>query len=169
MSIRDLVPRRGDKAVQVRRVEDALPAFHRAIDSLFSDFFRGFDLAPFARFFDEPWNTGVPSLNVEDGDAEYKVSVEVPGWDEKDIEVTLSGDVLTIKGERKTESEEGEKGENGYRSQQSYGSFSQSVRLPAEVDPDKVTATCSRGVMTVTLPKTEEARKNVRKIEVKAG
>ena len=169
MSIKDLVPWRGDKAVRVRRVEDALPAFHHAFDSLFNEFFRGFDLMPFGQFSDQPWAATAPALDVKETDTEYTVTAELPGWDEKDIEVSLSGDVLTIKGEQGTESEEGEKDTDDYRLQKRYGSFSQSVRLPAEVDQEKVSATCKRGVLTVTLPKTEEAQQKVRKIQVQTA
>ncbi len=168
MSIKDLVPWKTDRDVEVRRAEDALPAFHRAFDDLFDRFFRGTELTPF-RELGHAWGAGMPALNVEESDKEYRVCAEVPGWDEKDIDITLSGDTLTIKGEHKDESEEGEKGAEGYRYQRRYGSFQRSVRLPAEVDRDHVEATCERGVLTVKLPKTPEAQKQTRKIEVKAG
>lgn len=168
MAIRDLVPWRAEREVPVRRAEEALPAFHRAFDDFFDQFFRGFDLTPFQAFGDG-WATAAPALDMEETDKEYKVSAELPGWDEKDIDVTLSGDTLTIKGEKKEESEEGKEGSEGYRYQSRYGSFHRSVRLPAEVDRDKVEAACERGVLTVTLPKTEEAQKQTRKIEVKSA
>ena len=169
MAIRDLVPWNRNRDVQVRRVGDALPAFHRAFDSLFDDFFRGFDLAPFGRSFDELWNSRLPALDLQESEKEYTVRAELPGWDEKDIEVSVTGDTLTIKGEQQSESEEGEKDSDGYRQSARYGAFRRSIRLPAEVDRDRVSAATNRGVLTVTLPKTEAAQKQSRKIEIKAA
>ncbi len=169
MSIKDLVPWRHERAVDVRRLDDALPAFHRAFDSLFDEFFRSFGLVPSGRFFDEPWGLQASGLDFDETDSAYTVSTEVPGWDEKDIEVTVSGDTLTIRGQRQEEVQQGEKGAPGYRVQRSSGSFQRSTRIPDGVDRDRISATCSRGVLTVTLPKTEQARQQTRKIEVKAA
>jgi HSP20 family protein len=83
------------------------------------------------------------------------VSAELPGMDDEDIEVSLSRDVLTISGEKKQEKEE--KGRDYYRAERSYGSFRRSIPLPAEVNADKVDAVFSKGVLTITLPKTAKA------------
>ena len=108
MSIRNLVPWRGDKSVPVRRAEEALPAFHRLFDDFFDSFFRGLELAPFGRV-GEFWDTSSPVLDLKETDEEYQVSAELPGWDEKEIQGSLSGDVLTIRGEHEEEKDEGEK------------------------------------------------------------
>jgi HSP20 family protein len=120
-------------------------------------------VAPF-RFL-EPKSTGdlVPRLDVSETEREIKVTAELPGMDEKDVNVTLEGDVLTLKGEKKAEAEE--KGKNFHRVERTYGSFQRVITLPAEVDATKVTAGFKKGVLTVTLAKSPAAQ--TRKIEVK--
>jgi HSP20 family protein len=86
--------------------------------------------------------------------------------DEKDIDVRLSEDTLTIRGEKKEEREEREEG-NYYVSERRYGSFQRSFRVPKGIDPDKVDANFQKGVLTITLPKTPEAQQKAKKIEVK--
>jgi HSP20 family protein len=103
---------------------------------------------------------------VSETDKEIKVSAELPGMDEKDIDVSLTRDSLTIKGEKKQETED--KGEDYYRMERSYGSFTRSIPLPIEVDTDKVQATFKKGVLEITLPKTARAIQETRKIPVKA-
>ena len=105
-----------------------------------------------------------PSLDVSETDSEYVVKVEVPGIDPKDIEISLMNNLLTIKGEKKQEKEEKE--ENYHLIERSYGSFTRSIRLPSQVQNDKINATYKNGVLKVTLPKTEEAKKKEIKIKV---
>ena len=150
----------------MRRGDDLFSAFHRQMDRLFDEFFRDFSLAPF-RGVDESWGAYVPSIDVKENEKEFQISAELPGMDDKDVEVSITGDVLTIKGEKKLEKEE-EEDKGYYRRERAYGSFQRRIQLPAEVDTDKVSAHFKKGVLTVTLPKTEEAQKAVRKIEVKA-
>jgi HSP20 family protein len=108
----------------------------------------------------------VPAMDFVERDKEYVVSAELPGLDEKNLEVKLSGDVLTIHGEKKEEQEEERP---TYRvSERRYGSFQRSVQLPADVDAEKIDARFVKGVLTVTLPKSEEAMKKQRNVEVKA-
>ena len=95
-----------------------------------------------------------------------KVTAELPGVDEKDVEVTLTDDLLTIKGEKKREQE---KKEEAYHAvERSYGSFARSLRLPFAVDQSKVDAKFKKGVLTITMPKPPEAQKSAKKIEIKA-
>jgi HSP20 family protein len=84
------------------------------------------------------------------------LTAELPGLEAKDVEVSVTGDMLTIKGEKKTEKEE--KDERRHLVERTYGAFSRMVRLPAPVAADKIQATFKNGVLTVTLPKTEEAK-----------
>lgn len=113
-----------------------------------------------------PWEGDwAPSVDVSETGKEVIVRAEAPGMDPKDIDISLVGNRLTIKGERKQEKEEKE--ENYYRSERIYGSFSRTVQLPAEVDENKIDATYKDGVLKITMPKTRE--EGVRKIEVKAG
>jgi HSP20 family protein len=92
------------------------------------------------------------------------VKAEVPGMDPKDIDISLSNGVLTIKGKKKQEREEKE--ENYHLLERSYGSFTRSVQLPGEVQSDKISASYRNGVLKVTLPKSEEAKKKEIKIKV---
>lgn len=124
---------------------------------------RFFDLRHFRRFTDEgEW---MPSVDFSETAKEIIVNAEIPGVEAKEIDVNLKGNVLTIKGERKREHEEKE--ENFHRIERSYGSFYRSLRLPAEVDREKIKATYKKGVLRITMPKTKkEAGK---KIEISAG
>ncbi|HQP29278.1 MAG TPA: Hsp20/alpha crystallin family protein, partial [Syntrophales bacterium] len=97
---------------------------------------------------------------------EVVVKAELPGIDEKDLDVSLSEHALTIKGEKKEEKED--QGKGYYRMERSYGSFHREIPLPASIDAKKVEAAFKNGLLTVTLPKTEEARKADRKISVKS-
>ncbi len=105
-----------------------------------------------------------PSLDVSETDTDYIVKVEVPGIDPKDIDISLMNHLLTIKGEKKQEKEE--KDENYHLIERSYGSFTRSIRLPSQVQTDKINATYKNGVLKITLPKTEEAKKKEIKIQV---
>lgn len=92
-----------------------------------------------------------PALDFKETPDAFVATVEVPGIDPKELEVNVEGQVLTVKGEKKQEREE--KGEQYYRMERSWGAFARSLRLPAPVDADKVTAAFKNGVLTVTLPK----------------
>jgi HSP20 family protein len=105
-----------------------------------------------------------PSLDLSETKNDLVVKAEIPGIDPKDIDISLSNDILTIKGEKKQEKEEKE--ENYHFIERSYGSFSRSIRLPREVQSDKIDASYKNGVLKVTLPKSEEAKKREIKIKV---
>jgi HSP20 family protein len=164
MAIRDLIPwreRGGD--VSVRRSEAASPFFalHREVNRLFDDIFRGFDLSPFGsdRFFDRTF--GWPKLEVSETDKEIKVTAELPGLDEKDVDVELANGVLAIRGEKKTESDDTDR----LFSERYYGRFER--RIPVDdVEEDSVAASFKNGVLTVTLPKIPAARQKVKRIAI---
>jgi HSP20 family protein len=104
-------------------------------------------------------------VDVSETEKEIIVNAEIPGVEAKDIDVNLDGNVLTIKGERKREHEEKE--ENFHRIERSYGSFYRALRLPTEVDGERIKATYKKGVLRITMPKSKkEAGK---KIEISAG
>ena len=106
-----------------------------------------------------------PAINIAESDGEYKVTAELPGMDEQDIELSLHRDHLTIKGEKKQEHEEKS---NGYhRVERSYGSFQRTIPLPQEIDADKVAANFQKGVLTVTLPKLPELQSGAKRIAIK--
>jgi len=149
-----------------REWEYPFGAFQREMNKLFDDFFGGFDLSPWAPVEKRLSTPFTPHIDVSETDKEIKVSAELPGMDEKDIDVSLTRDTLTIKGEKKQEAED--KGEGYYRMERSYGSFTRSIPLPIEVDTDKVQATFKKGVLEITLPKTARAIQETKKIPVKA-
>jgi HSP20 family protein len=164
MSVRDLVPVKRGRDVTVRRGEEANPflALHREMNRLFDDVFRGFDVAPFGvdRGFER--TIGWPNIEVSDTDKELKVTAELPGLEEKDIELELSNGVLAIKGEKKTETEDKDR----LFSERYYGRFER--RIPVEdVEEDKANASFRNGVLTVTLPKTAQAQRQVKRIAIK--
>lgn len=105
-----------------------------------------------------------PSLDISETKDNIVVKAEVPGMDSKDIDISLANDVLTVKGEKKQEKEE--KDENYHRVERSYGAFSRSIRLAREVQGDRIKATYKNGVLKITLPKSEEAKKKEVKIKV---
>ncbi len=128
----------------------------REIDRLFEDFLGERSLAP-----EMEWT---PSVDISETKDAVIIKAELPGLDPKDIDISLRGDILTIKGEKKQEVEE--KDENFHRIERRYGFFSRSIPIPAEVDADRIEATYKRGVLRIVLPKKEEAK--ARQIPVKS-
>lgn len=106
------------------------------------------------------------AVDVFEDDKSYKISAELPGLDEKDIEVTISDDSITLKGVKSEEKEE--KGKNRFYSERSYGEFRRSFALPKDADRKMIEAKFAKGVLTVAIPKNAVAKK-VEKIEVKAA
>jgi HSP20 family protein len=148
-----------------RNEVDPFRALRKEMDALLNDWaggFRPLSLSGEARFS--------PSVDVSETDQEIRIVADLPGVSEKDVEVTLSGDMLTIKGERKSEKDEKkeEKGHTWHRVERSFGSFQRSMRMPAGIDPAKVAAEFKNGVLTVTLPKPAELQKQSKRIEIKS-
>jgi HSP20 family protein len=113
-----------------------------------------------------PEETGwIPALDVFEKDNKLVVKAEIPGMKEEDIDVSVVGDTLTIKGERKSETEV--KDEDYYRCERSYGSFFRSIPLPSAVDANKIEANYEDGVLEVTLPKTAAAKRKKVKVAAK--
>lgn len=131
----------------------------REMDRLWEDFF-----GPGRRALQPMEQIWAPALDVSESGDRVTIKAEVPGMDVKDIEISMVGDVLTIKGEKKAEKEE--KGESFHIMERSYGSFSRGVRLPAPVHAEKIEATYKDGVLTITCPKKEEVKPKA--IEIKA-
>ncbi len=159
------------KVTQARPgVPDVWQSFRNDMDRWVDRFgtgFGGFGFPQFPRLFDlEPSVTAsVPAVDLAETEKAFTVTAELPGMDEKDIDVSVTGDLLIIKGEKRQEKEE--KNKNYYLSERSYGEFQRSLSLPAGVDRDKIAAEFSKGVLTVTLPKSPEAQQQQKKIEVK--
>jgi len=147
--------------IRWRKGEDwGLTQMRREMDRLFDRFFESWPFRGFAE-------TGqwMPSVDVSETDKELIVRAELPGIDAKEIDISLSGNMLTIKGERKHEREE--KKENFHLVERSSGSFSRTLQLPADVIADKINATYKDGVLHITMVKTKAEA--ARKIEVKTG
>jgi HSP20 family protein len=122
-----------------------------------------FDVDPFRRA--KAAFTGMPAVDVTETENGYKVVAELPGMDEKNIEVKIANGMLTIKGEKQEDKEE-EK-QDYYIRERSFGSFERTFQVPDGVDLDKLDASFKKGVLTVTMPKTVEAQKAEKKITVK--
>jgi HSP20 family protein len=165
MQIKKLVPGK-TRAPETRAESSPMHALQREINHVFEGFWNQFD-RPLASWFGERAFTTEPRIDVAETDSGIEITAELPGMDEKDIEVSVSDDLLTIKGEKKAEREEKKKGY--YLSERSYGSIYRSLQLPAGIDGSKAMAAFKQGVLTVTAPKSAEAESKVKKIEIKKG
>jgi HSP20 family protein len=156
--------RESGKMDMLRKDESDVMRFRNEMDRIFDNFFSDpFGLLPISRVE----SAFTPRVDVVETEKEVKVTAEIPGMDEKDIQVTLMDDRLTISGEKSSEHEE--KTGQYHRMERSYGSFRRDVVLPAEVETDEVDAVFSKGVLTITLPKLAESVKRTRKIPVQKG
>ena len=161
MSFRDLSLFRKKSVPIKRETHDPFSLMHRDMDSLFDDFFKGFELEP---FFGPDISSYSPKVDVKESEKEIKVLAELPGMDEKDINVTLNRDSLTLRGEKKEEKEDNDKGY--HRLERSYGSFCRTIPLPVEIESDKVSASYKKGILTVTIPKSKKAIEEKKKIKI---
>jgi HSP20 family protein len=162
MAIKDLIPwNNGGREVGIHRGADVNPFFalHREMNRIFDDVFRGFDLAPFGstRTLN---GLGWPQIDIDETDKEVRITAELPGLDEKDVSLEIANGVLSISGEKKTESED----KTRRFSERYYGRFERRIPLQ-DVEEDKASAAFKNGVLTVTVPKSAEA-KNVRRIAI---
>jgi HSP20 family protein len=168
MAIRDLIPwsRQENRlpapvGAERDRADHPLMSLHREVNRLFDDVFRGFG-APALGGFDRGF--AWPSLELGETDNEVRITAELPGLDEKDVDITVEEGVLTLRGEKKAEVEDKDRG----YTERSYGRFERRIGLPRGIERDKASATFQNGVLTVTLPKSEAANENVRRIPVDA-
>lgn len=151
---------------------DSLTGLRDEMNHLFDEFFTGFEGRRPALFRGrEPgWLLShlrgemVPAVDVAEDDKIVKLTAELPGMKEEDVEIVLRDDMLTVKGEKKSEREE--KKESYHLTERRYGSFERTFRLPETADADKITAAISDGVLTVTIPKKAAAKKAEKKIKV---
>lgn len=168
MSVRDLIPWSRGNGNQVPSVfrdgdRDPVLSLHREMNRLFEDVFRGFGSGLPSLSGASAFGGGWPSVEITDGEKEIKVTAEVPGLEEKDIEVLLDDGVLTLKGEKRSETEDKDR----QFSERFYGRFERRIPLGTEVKEDMVDARFRNGVLTVTLPKSEKAQSQVRRITIK--
>jgi HSP20 family protein len=143
----------------------------RLFDSLDGGFWRSafprslYGMVPFGR--GEPMLTAVPAVDVTETDKAYEIMAEMPGMDEKNVEVSFANGILTIKGEKKEDKEETKK--DYYLKERTFGSYQRAFQVPDMVDADKIEATFLKGVLTIRLPKSMDVQKATKKIEVKAA
>jgi len=157
MNPKSLIPVSRDRSA----VGSPFMSLQREIDRLFNDFTHNFP------YFELKPNGGklMPSTDLTETDKEIEITAELPGLEEKDVQISLADNRLTIRGEKKAEKEQSDK---NYRMiERSYGSFERTVELPEGVNPDDVKATIAKGVLTVKVPK--PAPVQAKKIEVKSA
>jgi HSP20 family protein len=171
MNMRDLIPWGRERAAvpyedpwsRERGMSGSHPflALHREMNRLFDDLFRGFDMPSTLGRMGAGW----PSIELSETDKELKLTAELPGLEEKDVEVLLDDGMLTIKGEKRSEGEDKDKGSRF--SERFYGRFSRQIPI-GDVDESKIDASFKNGVLTVTLPKTAQAQQKAKRIPVNA-
>lgn len=164
MSLKSLIPfARTVAPTRTAYDFDPFAAMRRDLDRAFDDVFKGFGsgVAPVA--------ITAPRMDVKETDAGIEITAELPGVDEKDIEVELADDIVTIRGEKKVEKEEGDKEKGYHLTERAYGSFARSVQLPYGAEGDKVTADFSKGVLKVVVPRPAEVEAKTKKIAIKAN
>ena len=167
MALKELIPwKKNNNGELAMNREPAHPfdEFRREMDQLFDGFLS--EWPGRTSLLDRRLGSFVPQVDLAETDKEVRITAELPGLDEKEVEVTLTQGVLTIKGEKREEHQEN-KGDI-HRSECRYGMFERSVQLPADIDADKAKASFKNGVLKVTLPKTAEAQSNRRRIPVES-
>jgi HSP20 family protein len=142
MNLKSLLPVGRDRSV----ANSPFVSLQREIDRLFDDFTRGFPT-----FSGNGATALMPSMDVSETDKEIEITAELPGLEEKDVQINMSDNLLTIRGEKKAEKEQKDK---NYRLvERSYGSFERTLELPEGVSPDAIKANIAKGVLKVTIPK----------------
>ncbi|MDC9824065.1 Hsp20/alpha crystallin family protein [Devosia sp. ZB163] len=131
------------------------------IDHMFEDFAQGFSLP---RGLGSGNGDMLPSIDMHEKDGKVMISAELPGVEEKDIEISVDEGMLTISGEKRSEVED--KSDGTYRTERSFGRFSRSIRLPFDVDPQKVDARFVNGVLKLTIERPAEAEPRIKKIAI---
>jgi len=141
----------------------SLTSLRREMDRLFDDFgTSGWPVPGAMRLMaDMP---PIPAMDLVESDGGYEITAELPGIDPKDVDLKVSGDMLTLKGEKREESET--RDDNRHVSERRYGSFQRTLRLPPDANSDRIEARTANGVLKVTIPKSEEAKAKEKKIEI---
>jgi len=161
MALRDLITwGRDQPSVPSQRGEEVSPflTLHREMNRLFDDVFNSFGNTPSLLGRLPAW----PSVEVVQSDQDIRVSAELPGLDEKDVEVLVDADVLTIRGEKRAETEDKER----CFTERTYGRFERVIPLPFAVEEDKAEASFNNGVLTVTLPRSAKAEDRAKRIAI---
>lgn len=163
MQIKDLIPWvRKDSAPESKSGDgNPIATLQREMNQVFESFWNRFG------HLEWPWGSGEARSDMVETDNAIEISIELPGMEMKDIELTVTDDMLTLKGEKRIERQEEKRGY--YLSERSYGAIYRTIPLPPGVDGDKAQASFKNGVLTIRLPQTPEAQAKVKRIEVKSG
>lgn len=161
MSWKDLVPFKKSRVLVRKNNGHPLDRLRDEMDALFDDFYRGFPMEPLSAHHTTSFN---PSIDIAETDKDIKVIAELPGMDDKDIEVNINSDSITIRGEKKEEKKD--KGQDYYHVERSYGSFIRTIPLSVEIEGDKAEAHFKKGVLTVKVPKSAKAIESKKKIPI---
>lgn len=164
MNLRSLMPIGRDRKI-VRRDAGPFESLQREVDRVFDEFTRGFSSFAFPTLSSTGGPELSPRIDVTETDKDFEITAELPGLQEKDVQVNLADNVLTIRGEKKAEKEEKDK--NYHLVERSYGSFERSLELPEGVNADMIKASIANGVLKVSVPKPTPAQ--VKKINVKSA
>src|SRR5437660_710463 len=166
MAITDIIPWNKNRALATRRqdVVDPFNMLRRDIYRVFGDFLGDWRWPERMNLLDRQMGSFMPDIDVKETENEFRVTTDLPGMDEKDLEVTFVEGALSIKGEKREEHEE-EKG-NTFHAERRYGAFQRMVPLSSDIDLNRAKATFKKGVLKITLPKTENARSNRKTIPV---
>jgi HSP20 family protein len=169
MNLRSLIPMR-DRTGVARYEANPYGSLQREVDRLFEEFSRGLPMLATPALA-----SILPSIDVTETDKEIEITAEMPGLERKDVEISIQDDMLTIRGEKKLESDQDDKkdkadknannNKNYHLSERSYGVFLRVLQLPPGIDPSTVQATMSNGVLKIKIPK--PAKNQAKKIEVK--
>jgi HSP20 family protein len=163
----DDVAGKGQSGRLPSRYTDQFESFRSEMDRLFDSFLGGFPSLTNMRHSLPAAQGLTPALDVKETEKELVVKAELPGIDEKDIQLTVHDGVLSLRGEKKSERKD--ERDNYYVTERSYGSFQRSIRLPETVNDEKAEAHFDKGVLTITLPKRPEMVKAQKKIEIKSS
>jgi HSP20 family protein len=173
MSLQELMPwrwgglqRTSEDTRPMSRLSNEIAQLHDEMEHLFEDFWRS---GARGRLLPEHWMRGqmIPAIDQSQDEKAYHIRVDLPGLDQKDVEVSLSDGLLTIRGEKKQDEEE--KSKEFYRRERSFGSFTRVLTVPGEIDDAKITASFDKGVLRIELPKSESAQKKVKHIDISAA
>lgn len=161
MNIHQLIPTTGrrDTSGKKQSAYHPLRSLQQDIDLMFDNFFQGFP--------SESTHSGLltPHMDISETEKNYKVTLDIPGVDEKDLDISITGDTLSIRAEKQYENKE--EGQRYHRVERSYGSYAKQLTLPSEVDADAISADYKNGVLTLDLPKKPEAQPVSKKIALK--
>ena len=155
-----MVPSKIRSPLKRRDEDNPFLSLRNEMNRLFDSFFDDFNIRPFR----ERWGKIFPQVNIKENNKQIEVSAEMPGIDQKDVDISIYNNVLTLRGEKKQEKED--KDGDYYHKECSYGSFHRDIALPCEVEEEKVKADFKKGVLKITLPKKEETQRKAKKIEI---